>query len=124
MIPSGDHEAATQILSRTAVLFLSPPVSPAKMGGLAFSTCARATRGVRDRALREHVGNRQASLLFLLSFYSHLPLEGVGRWSSTARIEGPPLYRGASASTEDHLAAPAPPLTPVLPRPYNTLSSG
>ena len=64
--------------------------------------CARPTRGVRDRALREHKESPGLhSFLFLLS--PHLPLEGVGRWSSTARIEGPQFYRGASASKESHL---------------------
>ena len=37
-------------------------------------------------------------------FLCGIVLEGVGRWSSTARIEGPQFYRGASASNEDHLS--------------------
>ena len=41
------------------------------------------------------------------SFFSFFSaLKEVGRWSSTARIEGPQFYRGASASKEDRLATP------------------
>ena len=70
--------------------------------------CARPTRAFSGRALREH-RESQASLLSLLFPLLLLPgivLEGVGRWFSTARIEGPQFYRGASASKEDRLATP------------------
>jgi hypothetical protein len=36
---------------------------------------------------------------------------GVARLSFTARIEGPPFYRGASASKKDGLATPPAPLS-------------
>lgn len=47
-------------------------------------------------------------------YSSSLVLEGVGRWSSIARIEGPQLYRGASASTEDRLAVPSRPCISIF----------
>src|SRR5437016_2614619 len=40
----------------------------------------------------------------LFSFLPHLKEEG--RWPLPARIEGPPLYRGASASRKDRLPSP------------------
>ena len=72
---------------------------------LAIPRCARSTRAFIGRALREHRESADFSpFLFLLS--SDLPLEGVARWSLTARIEGPSLYRGSSASKKDCLATP------------------
>jgi hypothetical protein len=63
------------------------------------SHCARPMRAFSGRALREH---RRLSLLLILIHISR----GVARLSFTARIEGPPLHRGASASKKDCLATP------------------
>ena len=68
-------------------------------------------RASNEGLLRPRVARAQGiAKPFFLSFsslYSSSPvLEGVGRWFSTARIEGPQFYHGASASKEDRLATP------------------
>ena len=70
--------------------------------------CARPTRAFVGRALREHRESPglPSFLSFPLLLLCGIVLEGVGRWFSTARIEGPQFYRGASASKEDRLATP------------------
>ena len=54
-----------------------------------------------------------SSPLFLPTQYRR----GVGRWSSTARIERPQVYRGAFASKEDRLPTPCPTLASPSPTP-------
>jgi hypothetical protein len=63
------------------------------------SQCARRSM----RAFCVRVARAQA--IIGVSFLSSLNMEGVTRWSFTARIEGPQLYRGASASRKDSLVA-------------------
>jgi hypothetical protein len=72
---------------------------------LADSHRARVQRGESATARCASTGNRLTSFIF-----SSLPLptshcRGRADGSSTARIEGPPLYRGASASKKDRLAS-------------------
>src|SRR6185436_18283960 len=90
-------------------------------------------RGESSTARCASTGNRQVSLpLSSLSFLSHwrgIPLsscirEGVTRLSLTARVERGPSQGARSASKKDCRVIPSPPLTPLLPRPYNSLSCG
>jgi len=67
-------------------------------------SCARPTRRVRDRALREHRESPGCSF----PFPSRCIRRGVARLSFIARIERPRFYRGGSASTKDSLAASFP----------------
>jgi hypothetical protein len=56
--------------------------------------------------LREHLDVSDLRFFRLFSLVL-LVIERVARWSFTARIEGPLLYRGAFASKKDRLAAPS-----------------
>ena len=58
---------------------------------------------LRPRVARVQGIARSIFFLFPPLLLYGIVLEGMGRWSSTARIEGPQFYRGASASKESHL---------------------
>ena len=73
------------------------------------SHCACPTRVFPDRAFREH---RRPLKLRLDSY--HLS-KGSIQIVLTARIEGPPYHRGASASKKDSLATPLSSVSSVSP---------
>ena len=50
--------------------------------------------------------------------------EGVARWSLTARVERGPSEAARSTNKKDCRVTPSPPLTLVLPPPYNVSSYG
>ncbi len=67
------------------------------------SHCACPTRVFPGRALHEH--RRPAA--YLVSLFTPTSFnKGVARLSFTARIEGAPFHRGASASKKNGLASP------------------
>jgi hypothetical protein len=98
-------EGGDQVLS---ALSASPFTSPFWdwRGSQVVSTRTRVQRGPSEAARCASTSGIASPPFFCFSLSSHLPLEGVARWSLTARIEGPLLYRGASASKKDCLAAP------------------
>ena len=69
-----------------------------------FPLCARPTRGVRDRALREH----RESLVALFLFYSIVLGGEWPRLPFTVRIERAPSERARSASKEGTWPLPEP----------------
>ena len=82
-------------------------------GQQGLSQRARVQRGESATARCASTGNRQGSLPFSF-FYSSFPvLEGVARWSLTARVERAPLHRARSASKKGCRAAPSRPCIPI-----------